>query len=458
MKRVLIRCGWLVTLDPNIGDFRSGEVLLSGNRIEAVGRNLGATADEIIDASDKIVMPGLVNAHMHTWETALRGIGAEWMTPDYLRTIHLNLATRYKPEDNYLGNLVGALGQIDSGVTTLVDWCHNITSLDMAERAVDGLIDSGVRAVFAHGTAKPPTKEGAVPFTHIPHPRDRIEALRKGRLSSDDGLVTLAMAILGPDWGAWEVVEHDIKMARDFGLVSSSHTRRREDCVVPDGYHRMAKAGLLGPDHNLVHGTSYDARDIQVVVDNGASLTSTVLVELHHHIGDPQVAAFREAGGLPSLGIDVEPFTTGHMFREMQAGLLFTRGREIRNNALRGNSPFKQMPVRSREALEWATIGGAKAFQMDDKIGTLSPGKKADVVMLRADDINMVPIHDPIYSIVEIACAGNVDTVIIDGIVRKQNGKLTFAADVLARRIEQLTESGARIMREGGYQVAGALQ
>lgn len=170
------------------------------------------------------------------------------------------------------------------------------------------------------------------------------------------------------------------------------------------------------------------------------------------------MAAFREAGGLPSLGIDVEPFTTGHMFREMQAGLLFTRGREIRNSALRGNSPFKQMPVRSREALEWATIGGAKAFQMDDKIGTLSPGKKADVVMLRADDINMVPIHDPIYSIVEIACAGNVDTVIIDGIVRKQNGKLTFAADVLARRIEQLTESGARIMREGGYQVAGALQ
>ena len=92
----------------------------------------------------------------------------------------------------------------------------------------------------------------------MPHPRERIEALRKGRLASDDGRVTLAMAILGPDWGAWEVVEHDIRMAREFGLVSSSHTRRREDCVVPDGYARMAKAGLLGPDHNLVHGTSYD--------------------------------------------------------------------------------------------------------------------------------------------------------------------------------------------------------
>jgi len=146
MKRVLIRCGWLVTLDPAVGDFRNGELLFSGDRIEAAGRNLGATADETIDAGDKIVMPGLVNAHMHTWETALRGIGAEWMTGDYLRHMHLNLATRYRPEDNYLGNLIGALAQIDAGVTTLVDWCHNITGIELAERAVDGLVDSGIRA------------------------------------------------------------------------------------------------------------------------------------------------------------------------------------------------------------------------------------------------------------------------------------------------------------------------
>ena len=183
------------------------------------------------------------------------------------------------------------------------------------------MLDSGIRAVFAHGTAKPIGLETGTPFTHVPHPRERIESLRKGRLASDDGRVTLAMAILGPDWGAWEVVEHDIRMAREFGLVSSSHTRRREDCVVPDGYARMAKAGLLGPDHNLVHGTSYDTADLRVVVDSGASLTSTVLVELHHHIGDTMVAAFREQGGLPSIGIDVELYTSGQMFREMQAAL-----------------------------------------------------------------------------------------------------------------------------------------
>ena len=259
MKRVLIKCGWLVTLDPRIGEIKGGELLYRGNTIEAAGRNLGASADEVIDASDKIVMPGLVNAHMHTWETALRGIGAEWLSADYFKHVHSNLATRYKPEDNYVANLMGALAQIDAGVTTLVDWCHNITTLEHAERAVDGLVDSGIRAVFAHGTAKPIGLETGTPFTHVPHPRERIEALRKGRLASDDGRVTLAMAILGPDWGAWEVVEHDIRMAREFGLVSSSHTRRREDCVVPDGYARMAQGRTArarpqpGARHELRH-------------------------------------------------------------------------------------------------------------------------------------------------------------------------------------------------------------
>src|SRR5262245_42785609 len=121
MKRVLIECGWLVTLDPAVGDFKGGQLLFAGDRIEAVGCELDASVDEVIDATDKIVMPGLVNAHMHTWETALRGIAAEWMTPDYMRNIHLNLATRYTAEDNYVSNLIGALAQIDAGTTTLVD-------------------------------------------------------------------------------------------------------------------------------------------------------------------------------------------------------------------------------------------------------------------------------------------------------------------------------------------------
>jgi cytosine/adenosine deaminase-related metal-dependent hydrolase len=114
------------------------------------------------------------------------------------------------------------------------------------------------------------------------------------------------------------------------------------------------------------------------------------------------------------------------------------------------------MPVRSREALEWATINGARAFHIDGKIGTLTPGKKADIVMVRANDVNMAPVYDPIFSIVEIAGAGNVDTVIIDGEVRKKDGKLHFPADVLRTRLDELAASGERIMRDGGYQLKTA--
>lgn len=450
MKRTLIACGWLVTGDSQLGSFRNGELLLAGDHIEAVGRNLGATADETVDASDKIVLPGLVNAHMHTWQTGLRGIAGDWMTAQYMQNIHGNLGTRYTPEDNYLGNLIGALAQIDGGVTTLVDWCHNITSLEHAERSIDGLADSGIRAVFAHGTAKPPTRPGELPFTHVPHPRERIEALRTGRLAADDGLITLAMAILGPDYSTWEVIEHDIRLAREFGLVTTAHTRARQESITPDGYRRMAAAGLLGPDHNVVHATTYTDEELRIIIDSGASITSTAQVELRQHVGDTVVARVRAVGGLPSLGPDVEPFVSAHMWREMQAALLFVRGHVVKQNAALGNSSFKTMPVAAIEALRWATIGGARAFGIEKRIGTLSPGKKADLIMLRAGDLNLAPVHDPLLSAVELAHAGNVDTVVIDGVVRKQAGRMLFPADVLQRRMTELTESAARIMHEGG--------
>ena len=350
MKRVLIRCGWLVTLDPDIGDFKHGELLFSGNRIEAVGRNLGATADETIDAGDKIVMPGLVNAHMHTWETALRGIGAEWMTADYLRHMHLNLATRYRPEDNYLGNLIGALAQIDAGVTTLVDWCHNITGIELAERAVDGLIDSGIRAVFAHGTAKPPTAEGGAVHRHPASARAHRSAAQRppgGRRRPRHPRHGHTRSGLGQLGGGRARHPHGAR-ART-GVVVAYTTAgglRRARRLSAHGRGGAARAGPQSRAwHELRRGGSQADRGPRRVahVDGAGRAASS-----HRRHA---VAAFRAAGGLPSLGIDVEPFTTGHMFREMQAALLFARGKEIRNNALRGNSPFRQLPVRSREAL-----------------------------------------------------------------------------------------------------------
>lgn len=457
MKRTLIECGWLVSMDEAIGDLRDARVLIEGSRIVAAGKNIKADADETIDARDKIVMPGLIDAHIHTWQAGLRAIGSEWLGPDYHKNIHANLATRYKPEDNYLGNLIGALGQIDGGVTTILDWCHNLTSLEHAERSVDGLEESGIRAVFAHGTAKPPTRPGELPYTHVPHPRDRIEALRKGRFSSDDRLVTLAMAILGPHWGTYEVAEQDIRMAREFGLLSTSHaTRKPSDQVAPGGYLRLADAGLLGPDHNIVHGNYIEDDELRRLIEAGVSVTATVLVELHGHVAEPLTLRVRKLGGMPSIGVDVEPIVTGEMFREMQGALLHARWASLRDNAAAGKPALQTIPVKSREALTWATIGNARAVGLEDRIGSITPGKKADLVMLRANDLNLFPVHDPLLSITDQAHSGNVDTVMIDGVIKKQGGKRVFPDAVLSKRRVELMASVERIMREGNFQPKAA--
>lgn len=449
MKRTLLKCGWIVSMDETIGEMEGGEILIEGDRIAAVGKSLQAAADETIDASGMIAMPGLVNAHNHTWQTGLRAIGSEWLGADYHRDMHGNLATRFRAEDNYLGNLVGALNQIDMGVTTLIDFCHNVTSLDMAERAADGLRDAGIRAVFQHGTAKPPAQPGDRPFPEVPHPRERLEALRKGRFSSDDGLVTLGMAVLGPDYSVWDVTRHDYRLARELDLYCSTHVSggagRR---ITPDGFHRLAAEGLLGEKCNLVHGNHLLDDELKVIVDSGATVTATVLVELHGNTLEPLLYRVAMLGGLPSIGIDSEAIVSGEMFREMQAALIYARHAWHRDRDA-GLAPSE--PASSRMGLKWATIAGAKAFGLDHRVGSLTPGKKADLVLLRANDLNLVPIHSPLYSVAEQAHGGNVDTVFIDGVLRKRAGKLLFPEDLLHRRRQELAGSIERIMREASF-------
>jgi cytosine/adenosine deaminase-related metal-dependent hydrolase len=148
MKRTKVKCGWLVTMDSEIGDLTGAELLIEDDRIAAVGTDLRADADETIDASEMIVMPGLVNAHIHSWQPQLRAIGSEWMSPQYMKNIHTMLALHYQAEDNFIGNLMSDLAQIDGGTTTVLDWSHNIRDLEMAERSIDGHEESGIRCVL----------------------------------------------------------------------------------------------------------------------------------------------------------------------------------------------------------------------------------------------------------------------------------------------------------------------
>jgi 5-methylthioadenosine/S-adenosylhomocysteine deaminase len=450
MAKTLINAGWVLSVDPDIGDIQNGEILLEDDRILAVGRNLAAQADSVIDAGEMIVMPGLINAHIHSWQTGVRAIAGNWISAEYFRIMHANLALYYTPEDTYLAGLVGALSQISAGSTTIMEWCHNNATPDHSDRAIDALYESGIRAVFGHGTVKPPQKPGEKHFSEMPHPRSEIERLRKGRLSSDNSLVSLAMAILGPDYSTNDVTLADLRMAREFGLMSSAHVWNKAARVSKAGYRPAADAGLLGPDHNVVHGNFCDDDEIRLFVDCGCSITSTPTVEMQTSAGDPLIGRVLALGAKPSLGADSEVFVAGDMFHVMRHALQTQRALDHRHAAADG-APLSELSVSPRQALEWATIEGARALMKDKTIGSLTPGKQADLIMLRADDLNMFPVIDPVQSVVLFAGEQNVDTVMIAGKAVKSAGRLTYPAQDLAARQTALRASGERIMGEGNY-------
>lgn len=456
MARTLIRNGWIVTVDNALGDIAGGDVLIEDDRIAAVGRDLAVADATTLDAAGMIVIPGLVNAHIHTWEIGLRGIGADWVGGrDYFATVHGNLAQRYEAEDNHVANLLGALSQIHGGTTTIFDWCHNLRGPDMTDAALDGLEESGIRAVFGHGTAKPLGKEEARPFYEIPQPREEVRRLRTGRLASDDRLVTMALAILGPDWGTYEVAEADIRLAREHGMVNSAHTFGRPGKrMAPDGMYRLEKAGLLGPDHNLVHGNCLEDDELRMIVDAGCSISATVMAEMLNCERPALLGRVENLGGMPSLGTDVDPYFAASMLAEMRRAFLHQRELDNRRLAAEGRYPAEHHATTTRSALRWATIGGARALRLDHRIGSLTPGKQADLVMIRATDLNVfpsVPLGDPVHAVVMNAETGNVDTVLIAGKVVKRGGRLTFPASRIDTLKDDLLASRERVMRAGGY-------
>ncbi|CAN5379408.1 amidohydrolase family protein [soil metagenome] len=456
--KTLFQCGWIVSCDPVVGTLRHAEMLIEDDQIVAVGRNLGAAADKTVDASDMIVMPGLVNAHMHTFQAGLRGIGGNWILSDYFRYVYGNMSTLYRPEDNYIGTLIGALNQIDNGVTTLFDYCHNITSTEQAERSIDALEESGIRALYGLGSGPlPPALEKAatVPSSARRYPRDRLDHFRKGRLSDDSRLVTLALALPGPHWSTWEASLANFELAAEYDLISSSHaTKRPADALAPDGYRMLAERGLVGPRHNIVHGNFLEDEELRRLVDLGVTFTSTVQTEFRGYASDPVVGRVRAFGGLPSLGVDVEPKVSGDMFREMQLALINVLADATRSDA-RGNAPPRTEPaVRMEDALAWGTMGGAAALGLADRVGSLTPGKQADIVMLRSTDLNLFPVNDAVTTIVEMANGRSVDTVLIAGKYRKRDGKLLYPVEQLRARQQDLLASVAWLMEQGNFRVA----
>jgi len=443
MQRILIKSGTIVTVDPDLPDLPRGDLLIEGERIAAIAAEIAAGDARVIEAEGRIVMPGFVNAHQHTWQTCLRGIAGDWTIPEYLHTMHAAVAPAFRPEDIGISTLVGALNQLDHGTTTLVDWCHNNPTPAHTDAAIDALEESGIRAVFLHGTPKPDPKPGQKHFSEIPHPRDALERLLRGRFGARERRVGLGMAILGPAYSTYQVSRADLALARELGLLCSMHVGGGQ-MLTPEGFPRLCTEGLIDRRVNIVHGNSIPLEDLRRLCDAGASVTVTPDIELQMGYGDCLTGALRRLGRAPSLGVDIECLIGGDMFAVMRVALQAQRHADnLATLRATGRAP-ERVSVRCREALEWATIEGARMLGQQHAIGSLAPGKQADIVLLDARALNLFPVHDPVSAIVLQAGLANVETVLVGGRVMKESGRLLVAD--LERKQAALTAAGRRIV------------
>jgi cytosine/adenosine deaminase-related metal-dependent hydrolase len=299
---------------------------------------------------------------------------------------------------------------------------------------------SGIRAVFAYG----------FPWWGKWEPNQPGWFLRaaKTHFSSNGQLLTLALAPYGPEFTEFEVTKSHWKLARDVGARISVHVgvgtfgKRGK-------LEELGEAGLLGDDTTYIHCTTLNDTEIQMIVDTGGTVSLAAPVEMMMGHGMVPTQKFLDRGLRPSLSVDVETNVPGDMFTQMRTVLSLQRSL-LFQRALAGEEDLPPF-LTARDALEFATIEGARANGLDDKVGTLTPGKEADIIMLRIDRINVMPINDPIGAVVWGMDTGNVDSVFIAGKAMKRHGELV---GVDLNCLEQLVyESRDFVVRKSGFRL-----
>lgn len=418
-ERLLIRGAHVLSGDPAIGELERGDVLVVDGRIEAVGAHLGEVTDaEIIEGADRIVIPGFVDTHRHTWQSLVRHVATDWTLGQYFTGIHFGLSRFYRPADTEIANLLGALEALNAGVTTLLDWSHNLETPAHADGAIAGLRGSGIRAVFAHGGG---ATMWAVPNA-VPHTDDirRIQTEHFGG-GTTSGLLTLAFAARGPQFTPGQTAIDDWRLGRELGLRITVHVGDGEwGRSRPIAF--LQEHDLLGSDVTYVHTNTLADDELDLIAASGGTVSVAADVESQMGHGWPATGRLLSAGIRPSLSIDVCSSTSGDMFGAMKATIALQRALD---NASTQNADG-QVGVRLRcaDVLEFATLQGARANGLDAEIGTVSPGKQADLVLLRTDGLETTPLNNATGAIVYSGHVGLVDTVLVAGRVVKRDGRL----------------------------------
>jgi 5-methylthioadenosine/S-adenosylhomocysteine deaminase len=408
LESLLLRNGLVIDTEPEPVAHSGWDVLIEDGQIAAVGPNLPApVGTTVLDATDRIVLPGFVDTHRHVWQAVLRSIAVDMDLPDYFELVRQQLGPRFRPQDVRAANVLGALECLDAGVTTVQDFAYaradriradgyvaGDSDFDYAEAALDGLRTAGVRAVFGY----------------LLTPKDTAAVRRAADLFGPrDSLVTMAAASLGPSNQELEAIIADWRLADELGLPIVTHVAAGPVNERP--IEVLHQNGLLRKDTLYVHGNSLADDEFAMVGDSGGAFSVTPAVEARLGHGGPLLGRLRTAGVTTGLGVDVVTTVGGDMFSVIRAGLLTTH--------------LESGPhLTPADLLRMATLDGAVALGLGDRVGSLKVGKQADIVLLRADDLNLACAHDPIGAVVTAAHPGNVDTVLVAGRVVKQNGQL----------------------------------
>ncbi|MEJ3742774.1 amidohydrolase family protein [Actinomycetes bacterium KLBMP 9797] len=345
------------------------------------------------------MLPGFVDTHRHVWQSALRSAAPDVDLGGYLGLILGQFAPRFRPPDVYAATLAGALELLDFGITTVMDFSQVVHTPDHADAAVDALQAAGLRAVFGYG----------FPFTGGGD-ADDVRRVRADRLAEDTALVTMALAPVGPAFTPIEQVTADWRLAADLDLPITFHVASGPAAARPVSVLR--EHGLLRSNILYVHGNSLDEGELKLIAESGGTASVAPAGEAQMGSGAPVAGRLRQAGVTTGLGVDSVASIPGDMFSLMRAALLASQ--------IAGDPRFTV-----RDVLRMATVDGAAALGLADRIGSLRPGKQADVILLRLNDLNMLTAErDPITAVVTAANPANVDTVLVAGQIVKTGGRL----------------------------------
>src|ERR1700734_765328 len=420
-NELLIKGGDIVTMDPAVGDLRDGDVLVrDGVIVEArPGLETSVPDADVIEAKGRLVIPGLVDTHRHVWQGAIGGFTPQMTGAGYGPAVLTGIAPKHSADDVYAGTLWGALQALDAGITTIADWAHNLQSAAHADADLRGLQESGIRGFFLYGGPGPASDD-----PNPPHPVDARRLRDEQFPSGSSGRLRMGLALRGPCFTPLERNAADFAFARELGLPISLHVGM---AGTTDAITTLQRFGLLGADVNYAHGNMLTDKEFDLIAASRGTLSITPSTDMLMQFGTyPGTGRALGRGIVCGFGVDTICSAGTDLFSEMRLALAAERSRANAAALARGER-VETVDLHQRDMLRLATLDGARVWNLDHEIGSLTPGKQADIAIVDMRSPHLDGFGDAVAVMVLGAGPADVETVIVGGDIVKRDGQLIGA-------------------------------